>query len=64
MFRNLNKKIFHIIMIIVIIFAILCMAGILILRYQVEGESNMPFKITKISSPYFSKSTVLMKELV
>ena len=49
MFRNLNKKIFHIIMIIVIIFAILCMAGILILRYQVEGESNMPFKITKIS---------------
>lgn len=49
MFRNLNKKIFHIIMITVIIFAILCMAGILILRYQVEGESNMPFKITKIS---------------
>ena len=49
MFRNLNKKIFHIIMIIAIIFVILCVAGILILRYQVEGESNMPFKITKIS---------------
>lgn len=49
MFRNLNKKIFHIIMIVVIIFVILCVAGILILRYQVEGESNMPFKITKIS---------------
>ena len=31
------------------IFVILCVAGILILRYQVEGESNMPFKITKIS---------------
>ena len=49
MFRNLNKKIFHIIMIVVIIFIILCVAGILILRYQVEGETNMPFKITKIS---------------
>ena len=49
MFRNLNKKIFHIIMITAIVFVILCVAGILILRYQVEGESNMPFKIKKIS---------------
>ena len=49
MFRNLNKKIFHIIIIIGIVFAIFCVAGILILRYQVEGESNLPFRITKIS---------------
>ena len=49
MFRGLNRKIFHIIAIILIVFVILCIAGILILRYQVEGESNMPFKITKIS---------------
>ena len=49
MYSNINKKIFHIVMIIVIIFAILCVGGILILKYQVEGESNMPFKITKIS---------------
>ena len=49
MYRSINKKIFHIIMIIVIVFAILCVGGILILRYQVEGELNMPFKITKIS---------------
>ena len=48
MYRSLNKKIFHIIMIIVIIFVILCTAGILVLRYQVEGEGNMPFEITKI----------------
>ena len=48
MFRNLNKKIFHIIMIVIIVFVILCIAGILVLRYQVEGESNMPFEITKI----------------
>ena len=49
MYINLNKKIFHIVMVIVIIFAILCVAGILVLKYQVEGESNMPFKITQIS---------------
>lgn len=49
MFRSLNKKIFHVIMIVVIVFVILCVAGILVLRYQVEGETNMPFKITKIS---------------
>lgn len=49
MYRSLNKKLFHVIMITVIIFVILCVAGILVLRYQVEGETNMPFKITKIS---------------
>lgn len=49
MYSRLNRKLFHVIMIIVIIFVILCVAGILLLRYQVEGESNMPFKITKIS---------------
>lgn len=49
MYRNINKKIFHVVMIIIIIFAILCVGGIFILKYQVEGESNMPFKITKIS---------------
>jgi len=49
MFRSLNKKIFHVIMVVVIVFVILCVAGILALRYQVEGESNMPFQVTKIS---------------
>ena len=49
MFRSLNKKIFHMIMIVGIVFVILCVTGILVLRYQVEGETNMPFKITKIS---------------
>ena len=49
MYRNLKQKAFHVVMIIIIIFAILCVGGMLILRYQVEGESNMPFKITKIS---------------
>ena len=46
---NINKKIIHIIIVVIIIFAILSVAGILILRYQVEGESNIPFEISKIS---------------
>ena len=49
MYRSLSKKIFHMIMVILIIFVILSVAGILVLRYHVEGESNMPFEITKIS---------------
>lgn len=49
MFRNLDRKIFHVIMVIIIVFVILCVTGILVLRYHVEGETNMPFKITKIS---------------
>ncbi len=46
---NYTKKIFYIIIVVIIIFAILSVAGILILRYQVEGESNIPFEISKIS---------------
>lgn len=49
MYRNLSRKIFHIVMIIIIIFAIICVAGVFIVRYQVQGETNMPFKIEKIS---------------
>ena len=49
MYRNVKQKIFHSVIISIIIIAILCVGGMFILRYQVEGESNMPFKITKIS---------------
>jgi hypothetical protein len=49
MYRNIKKKIFHIVAIIVIVCVIIFIAGMFILRYQVEGESNMPFEITKIS---------------
>ena len=48
MYRNLKQKAFHV-AIIIIISVILCAGGMLILKYEVEGESNMPFKITKIS---------------
>ncbi len=49
MYKNVKQRIFHSVIIIIIIIAILCVGGMLILRYQVEGESNMPFKISKIS---------------
>ena len=49
MYRDLKQKAFHVAIIIIIISVILCVGGMLILKYEVEGESNMPFKITKIS---------------
>lgn len=44
-----NKKSFHIVILIVIITVILFATGIIILRYNVEGETNMPFELSKIS---------------
>ena len=47
--QGLKKKIFHICMIIVMIAVILFIVGILVLRYQVEGETNLPFELSKIA---------------
>ncbi len=44
-----NRKMFHLAMVIVIIAVILFLSGIIILRYNVEGETNMPFVLNKIS---------------
>lgn len=44
-----NKKSFHIVMLIIIITVLICVVGILVLRYHVEGETNMPFVLSKIS---------------
>ena len=49
MYRNTNKKIVHLILIITTIFIIVFIVGMFLLKYQVEGETNMPFKLTKIS---------------
>ena len=47
--KDLTKtKSFHICMIIVIIVVILFIVGMLVLRYSVEGETNMPFDLSKI----------------
>ncbi len=47
--HKISKKLIHICIVIVAIAAIIFGVGILILRYQVEGETNLPFEITKIS---------------
>ncbi len=48
--RNItNKKQFHIMVIVLIILILLFFLLFTILRYNVEGEKNMPFMLTKIS---------------
>ena len=44
----MNQKIFHICMIIVILTVIIFTLGLILLRYNVEGESNVPFELTKV----------------
>lgn len=44
-----NSRFFHMIVIAVIIVIILFIAGLIILKYHVEGETNMPFRLTKVS---------------
>ena len=44
----INKKSFHICMVIVIIAVILFGLGLVVLKYNVEGETNMPFKLGKV----------------
>lgn len=46
--RLTKTKSFHICMIIVMIVVILFIVGMLVLRYNVEGETNMPFNLSKI----------------
>ena len=43
-----NKKIVHVCIILGIIAIVLVIAGIIMLRYQVEGEKNLPFELSKI----------------
>lgn len=43
-----EKKILHICIIIFMIIIVLTIAGIIMLKYQVEGEKNLPFVISKI----------------
>ena len=45
----INTKQFHIIMVLFIIFLILFTAGVIVLKYNIEGEGNLPFNVSKIS---------------
>ena len=44
-----NNKFFHIILLVVIVMILLFIVGIVVLKYNVEGETNMPFHLSKIS---------------
>lgn len=44
-----NKKYFHVIVLSIILLLIIFIAGLIILKYNVEGETNMPFRLTKIA---------------
>ena len=44
----IGKKSFHICMVIVMIAIILFILGMIVLKYNVEGETNMPFQLKKI----------------
>lgn len=43
-----NKKIIHICIILAIIVIIFVVAGIIMLKYQVEGETNLPFELSRM----------------
>lgn len=45
----MSKKSFHISVLIIIVAAILFGLGIVVLRYNVEGETNMPFSLNKVT---------------
>ena len=47
--KLMNRKSFHISILIIMTLIILLILGFIILRYQVEGETNLPFKLSKIS---------------
>lgn len=47
--RFINTRQFHICMVILIIVSILFIAGVITLKYNVEGETNLPFELSKIT---------------
>ena len=47
--KIINTKEFHICMVIFIIVVILFISGVIILKYNVEGETNLPFDLSKIT---------------
>lgn len=44
-----NTKQFHIIMVSLLVSIILIVSGVIILKYNVEGDTNLPFELSKIS---------------
>lgn len=44
-----NTRQFHVCLVAIIVISILFVAGVVSLKYNVEGETNLPFKLSKIS---------------
>lgn len=47
--QSLKKKLFHLSMIGLIIVVIIIVVAFLVMRYQVKGETNLPFDVSKIT---------------
>ena len=47
--RLINKKWFHICMMIIIVTFLVTAALFITIKYNVEGETNMPFNLNKIT---------------
>ncbi len=63
MLRDLkSKKYFNRIMVMIVVVAVFFILGIVMLRYSVEGETNMPFELSKIS--IISSSEGIDKEAI
>ena len=57
-----QKKIIHIYILIFIIVIMLLFAGITMLKYHIEGEKNLPFNLTKISTLCTAESKLFQNE--
>ena len=47
--KLIDSKAFHISIVSIIIIALITIAVVIILRYEVEGEKELPFEISKIN---------------
>lgn len=57
-----KRKIIHFYILIFVIVMLLLITGIIMLKYQIEGEKNLPFNVTKISIISTAESKLYKKE--
>ena len=48
MFTDSKKQMIKLVIAITILIFVLVIVGILMIKYEVEGETNMPFKLSKV----------------
>jgi hypothetical protein len=57
-----KKKIIHIYIVVFIVAILLVTAGLIMLKYHIEGEKNLPFNLTKISTISTAESNLYKTE--